>query len=117
MKRFLVPVCLVLLLAMPAAHANICRVTTAGVANNDGSAWGSATTLQDALANGNGKDCTEIWIAKGVYVPGAADTDTFAINRPLKLYGGFAGRETRSKNGVRDHFSVPSADERIRNRP
>ena len=79
----------------PGAHAAICRVASDGVASNDGSDWTLATTLQDALANGNGKDCDEIWVKAGVYKPttGTNRSISFAINRPLFLYGGFAGTE------------------------
>lgn len=81
-------------------QAATCRVATTGAAANGGSTWALATTLQSALANAN---CGEIWIKAGVYRPTvpanlAAVTDderavSFAINRPLKLYGGFAGME------------------------
>ena len=77
------------------AHAAICRVATDGVASNDGSDWAQVTTLQDALANGNGKDCDEIWVKAGVYKPTTTTNRavSFEINRPLMLYGGFAGSE------------------------
>lgn len=87
------------------AHADVCHVTSNGVPTNTANSWGQATTLQEALANGNGKNCTEIWLKEGVYKPVVpADTlnitdaerqVSFAINRPLKIYGGFKGTETQ----------------------
>ncbi len=104
---------LLMLLAWPNAWANICRVTPApaGAAVNDGGTWANATTLVDALANGNGKNCTEIWVAAGVYVPGSAVTDSFAINRPVLLYGGFNGTESsREQRNPDANLTVLSGD-------
>ena len=59
---------------------------------NNGSSWADAyTDLQTALQNHPG---AEIWVAAGVYVPGAERTSTFRIRDQTKLYGGFAGTET-----------------------
>lgn len=63
---------------------------------NDGSSWTDAFTgLQDALAAaGPG---TELWIAEGVYrpgAPGASRTVTFDLPPGVSLYGGFNGSET-----------------------
>ena len=85
---------------MKVASADICRVATDGLTASNGSSWGLATTLQSALANAGGKACDEIWVKRGVYRPheGAVDDAarqiSFAIVRPLKLYGGFVGSET-----------------------
>lgn len=62
---------------------------------NDGSSWSNAfTNLQDALTNANTGD--NIWIKSGLYVPEGADTlsAVFTIDKPLYIYGGFAGTET-----------------------
>ncbi len=58
----------------------------------DGSSWAQAAPLQGALADAA---CSEIWVKQATDQP-TAGTDRsvgFAINRPLKLYGGFAGTE------------------------
>lgn len=74
--------------AAGAAHAAVCRVTNAGT--GDGSTWATAAPLQSALADAN---CDEIWASQGTYLPTLTvdRSISFAINRPLKLYGGFAG--------------------------
>ena len=59
---------------------------------NDGSSWGTATSLQTALATAAAGD--EIWLAQGIYSPGNNPTDTFTINKAIELYGGFTGTET-----------------------
>ena len=98
--------------AAPLAQAAVCRVATDGLAANDGSTWALATTLLSALGNAN---CDEIWVKAGVYKPvvpanAAAVTvperaASFAINRPLKLYGGFAGTETALNGRVLSSFN------------
>ncbi|XAH25348.1 choice-of-anchor U domain-containing protein [Xylophilus sp. GW821-FHT01B05] len=96
LHRFLIPLALLLGLH-GVAQAAICRVAADGSADADaaadGSSWTPATTLQGALGNAN---CDEIWVQQGLYKPTTDDdrTVSFAINRPLKLYGGFAGTET-----------------------
>ncbi|WP_238541933.1 choice-of-anchor Q domain-containing protein [Acidovorax sp. CF316] len=80
-----------LLWSMGAVHAaGECRVTPDGTGN--GSSWAQAASLEGALA---GAACSEIWVRQGTYKPttGTDRTVSFAIDRPLKLYGGFAGTE------------------------
>lgn len=65
--------------------------------NNDGTTWDNAyTSLQDALSLS--PDESEIWIAKGTYLAGdegaPPDSTFFVVDKPLSLYGGFAGTET-----------------------
>jgi len=58
---------------------------------NNGNSWTNAyTDLQSALTDSN---CTEIWVAAGVYKPGTQQSQTFTINEGEKVYGGFAGTE------------------------
>ena len=59
------------------SHIIYVDVNVSGSAE-DGTSWEDAyTDLQDALAAATVGD--EIWVAKGVYIPGAARTDTFAL--------------------------------------
>jgi hypothetical protein len=60
-----------------------------------GEDWANAfLTLQNALAAARAGDT--IWVAAGVYTPGAADdrAASFAIPAGVAVYGGFAGTET-----------------------
>ncbi|MBW1931855.1 MAG: DUF1565 domain-containing protein [Deltaproteobacteria bacterium] len=36
----------------------------------------------------------QIWVASGMYVPGATENDTFLLKPNIRLYGGFAGSES-----------------------
>ena len=71
-------------------------VNHAASGTNDGSSWDNAyTDLADAL-NG-ASEGSEIWVAKGVYVPdngGGDTTSTFNITAGLSVIGGFAGTES-----------------------
>src|SRR5690606_14333708 len=59
---------------------------------NNGSSWSDAfTTLQDALRLAY--EGSEIWVAAGIYTPGASPSDSFHIPPGVSLYGGFAGTE------------------------
>jgi uncharacterized repeat protein (TIGR01451 family) len=93
--------------------AGVCRVIPGGAASGtDGSDWGAqAKSLQSALGDAS---CGEIWLKQGLYKPvvPAAPTPTaaerevsFAINRPLRLYGGFFGDETAR---AQRHASAPT---------
>ena len=77
------------------------RVTEGGDMAADGSAWATATTLNNALGMAVVGD--QVWIAAGEYKPGTvldsdAPTDeertaTFTIPAGVLVYGGFAGTE------------------------
>jgi RHS repeat-associated protein len=55
-----------------------------------GTSWAySMNDLQEALAKA--KDGEEIWLSKGEYKPGDERTDTFLMNKNIKLFGGFNG--------------------------
>ena len=108
------------LLAMAGqAQAVVCRVNDDSSATSpNGNSWTNAYQhLQDALANTN---CTEIWVADGVYYPddGAGQTNSddaarFTLNRPnLAVYGGFAGTEGAlgDRNLGLGNLSILSAD-------
>ena len=62
----------------------------------DGTSWATAyTDLQDALAEA---DLTEVWVAAGTYTPTEPDGDrfvTFQLRTGVRVFGGFAGGESR----------------------
>ncbi len=77
---------------------------------NDGVDWANAfTSLQSALALGAG--VSEIWVADGVYKPGALRTDSFALLPVVAVYGGFSGGETSlSQRRPRTNRTILSGD-------
>src|SRR5574341_967977 len=83
----------VLFFSVPqAAHAlSVCFVKAGASGSNDGTSWTNAyTSLQSALSG----SCSEVWVAAGVYKPGANRTATFNIPPGVAVYGGFAGTES-----------------------
>lgn len=85
---------------LPAAAAR-CYVNGAAGGVNSGTSWADAyTSLQTSLGDAN---CTEVWVAKGVYKPvvpvniGAVTVAersmSFNISPGVAVYGGFAGGE------------------------
>lgn len=88
----------------------ICRVAANGNAANDGASWASPMSLQAALDDDD-PACDQVWVKKGVYVPGAIAEASFTINRKVRIYGGFAGTETAvSQRNVTYNKSVLSGD-------
>jgi hypothetical protein len=72
--------------AIPAGPVNVKYVNGAVGSEGDGSSWDTAfKTLTNALAS---TTVGEIWVAQGVYTPGAATTN-FTIKSNVKVYGGF----------------------------
>ncbi|MCP4539001.1 MAG: hypothetical protein GY832_17840, partial [Chloroflexi bacterium] len=73
-----------------------------------GETWASAVlNPQNGLAIAVGcSGITEIWVATGVYTPGANVTDTFQLLDDVALYGGFAGVE--SERNARDPHANPT---------
>ncbi|QBB70974.1 hypothetical protein ELE36_11785 [Pseudolysobacter antarcticus] len=120
-KNGLLPllVCASLILTSLPLWAATCRVTTTGIASNDGSDWTThAITLQGALSN---SACSEIWLAKGVYKPvtpanlasvtGTERSASFNIHSGVAIYGGFAGGETaRADRDFAANLTVLSGD-------
>jgi hypothetical protein len=81
------------LLSWPAAAIVYVKADATGA--NDGSSWVDAyTDLQAAL---NATASGEIWVAGGIYRPGAAGIPdaSFRLKRNVAIYGGFDGTETR----------------------
>ncbi|MGA8277523.1 MAG: choice-of-anchor Q domain-containing protein [Rhodanobacteraceae bacterium] len=91
------------------AHAALCYVDAGAVGGNGGDSWANAyTDLRSALGN---LDCSEIWVAEGVYKPGTAQSDNFVIGPGVAVYGGFVGTETvRDERNPDLHITVLSAD-------
>lgn len=76
--------------AKPGTHAFVNAANVSG--GHDGRTWASAfASLQDALASG----AVEIWVAKGVYSPGADRDATFQLLKGGALFGGFVGNEAQ----------------------
>lgn len=78
---------------------------------NNGASWADAfNSLQSALAAAT--DGGQIWVAKGLYLPGDAPTSTFLVDKNIHLYGGFAGTEaTLAERGdPAEHPAVLSGD-------
>ena len=80
-------------------NANTIFVTPNGTGN--GSSWSNAYgNLQTAIDNASVGD--EIWVKQGTYIPtihksSITSSDTykfFALNKNIKIYGGFRGDET-----------------------
>ncbi|WP_051237059.1 Ig-like domain-containing protein [Ottowia thiooxydans] len=101
----------VLLLGMASASAAQCYVNHAATGSNTGGSWTDAyTNLQSALGDTN---CSEIWVAKGLYKPSAAGTPgvAFSIRPGQQVYGGFAsGAADRGDADPSVHRTVLSGD-------
>jgi hypothetical protein len=80
-------------IAAAADNAAVTFVNAADIGGRQsGTSWATAySSLHAAIRSG----VTTIWVARGVYTPGKEHRDTFQLRPGLKLYGGFAGTETR----------------------
>jgi predicted outer membrane repeat protein len=89
-----------------AVERHVCRVTpSAASTGTDGGNWTTrARGLPSALAENT---CDEIWLKQGRYTPTTTGDRTlsFAIERRVRLHGGFAGDETTL---AARHASAPS---------
>jgi predicted outer membrane repeat protein len=74
---------------------------------SDGNTWETAyTDLQDALAEALSGD--QIWVARGVYIPGVYVTDTFTLTAGVQLYGGFDPAAGADQFNERDWGAYPT---------
>lgn len=87
-------------------------IANGGSANNDGSSWEKAfDDLQDALTLASLKDSCEIWVAKGVYIPGQTTAATYQLIDDVHIYGGFNGEEViRPERDVVANKTILSGD-------
>ncbi len=79
--------------------------------SDSGESWDDAfLNLHTALAAAATRSAIdEIWVASGVYTPGATITATFALVAGVGVYGGFAGGELRAPSATRRPTSRCSA--------
>ncbi|MBO9664172.1 choice-of-anchor Q domain-containing protein [Dokdonella sp.] len=96
-------------LAWSASAQAACHVKADAAGANSGANWADAyVDLQSALRNAA---CAEVWVAAGIYVPGTARGDSFAVRPGSAVYGGFVGSETaRTQADPRAQATVLSGD-------
>ena len=73
----------------PAGPYAIVRVSTEGNDSNDGSSWNAAKRTVQAGLNAAHLQCGAVWVKAGTYY------ERIGLRPFSKLYGGFAGSETR----------------------
>lgn len=97
--------------AIPAKAATgpLCYVDANATGANTGDTWADAyPDLTAALSDVN---CIEIWVAAGVYQPGAARSASFPLKTGVAVYGGFAGGETfLSERDWKTNVTILSGD-------
>jgi len=102
MKKTLIPIIALFITFTLQAQPRIFVNSNATGANN-GTTWENAyTNLQLAIDDNS---TTDIWVAKGTYLPGNGAIDSFAtfrINRPVNIIGGFIGTERRPEDRMID---------------
>jgi hypothetical protein len=85
------------------AYGDVVYVSGDVSTSGSGASWSQAyKTIQEAIDNAQG-GADEIWVKKGTYV----QQTTIQVSKPLEVYGGFTGNETRRSD--RD----PKANETI----
>jgi hypothetical protein len=86
------------LLALSAMTHAVTYYVKPGGGTTGGTTWATAfNNPQLALAE---PDVTEIWVAAGTYKPGSNQSDTFALEPDVKMYGGFVGTEPATPAGL-----------------
>ncbi len=98
----------------PAQPAPRLYVSQAALGANTGLSWTDAyTNVQLALTSVISGTPTEIWVARGTYLPGPQGTirATFDLPRGAALYGGFAATETlRIERNIAANPTILSGD-------
>ncbi len=112
MKKIILLFTSCLMSLMLSAQQNQIYVNQAATGTNDGTSWENAyTDLQKAIDD-TSKDI--IWVAKGTYRPGLGSLDTlstFEVNRPVSIFGGFAGVElTQDDRDIASNPTILSGD-------
>jgi hypothetical protein len=79
-------------------------------ASGDGTSWANAyPTLQEALVDA--PMFSQIWVAEGLYTPGATREDTFTLRYWVSAFGGFEGNETHvDQRNIDAHPTILSGD-------
>lgn len=68
-------------------------VPSGGASSGNCDTWATACTLPYALSSAVSGDA--VWVKAGIYFPGSATTDSFALKTGVGIYGGFNGTETQ----------------------
>ncbi len=102
MKKTLIPLIALFFAITLQAQPRI-FVNNAATGANNGTTWEDAyTNLQQAIDDNS---TTDIWVAKGTYLPNNGSMDanaTFRINRPVNIIGSFIGTESTPDDRVID---------------
>ena len=87
-------------------EAQVARLNSFSMCATDGTSWTTAYRhLGCALSDRSSS--TEVWIARGIYVPGTLGDNSFQLRNTVDLYGGFIGTET--SRSQRPPFVQPSS--------
>ena len=87
-------------------EAQIARLNGFSMCATDGTSWATAYRHL-ACALPNESSSVEVWIARGIYVPGTLGDNSFQLRNTVDLYGGFVGTET--SRSQRPQFVQPSS--------
>jgi hypothetical protein len=94
----------------PGCDQCIMFVAATGDDGHDGRSWAQAkATLQAAISSADASGCPEVWVAEGIYssAPSADPNEAVVLFPGLRLYGGFAGTESRlTQRDVEAHPTV-----------
>jgi len=79
---------------------------------NNGASWANAyTDLQDGINHADTSGIGIVWVAEGIYKPGATSSDMYTMKNNVTIYGGFDATETmRSQRDYINNESILSGD-------